>query len=178
MGLSLFPDSRLNFDFATGSLRITTKVRSTYSLHYPITRLSPGEVAILVGIGSENILCLWDTGAVRTVIDTAFIASHPTQFTESGELEVVDGTGAIIKIKKYVISQLKIGNIEFLNEEILGGLIFHRGGRICNTKSEPFSGSKRTESCNGPWTSVITGGRSALIFRIQRTESSIFLISS
>jgi|GEM_PF-4006834 len=72
----------------------------------------------LGGEEGEEVESLFDTGATNTVVDTAFVESHPENFTFVRNLEVTEGSNQTVTVGVYRAKSIRFGIHEDRNIEV------------------------------------------------------------
>lgn len=114
------PHESVCYSFDDGTL-LSTPEESTKGSPNKLTLIRGVTPGMVVQIGSESLLSLWDTGAERTLIDSKVLLRHPDVCKpEAEEGVLLDSVGQVIHSGRFICKKIQIGSLSFENVQVDG----------------------------------------------------------
>lgn len=116
LGLNIFKPHKVEFDFINHQLSAITSLKSETSFE-----LGPkGHIQLVANFGNQKVVCIFDTGAGLSVIDSKFVEKYPDFFQlADSEATVGDANDVNTATAIYNVSTFAIGNVDFSNSTVV-----------------------------------------------------------
>lgn len=117
VGSNFFASKAFSFEFEeTPSLSFGSAVATEDGLEVHKEKV----FSIPLKLGASTMRGVWDTGAGLSVINQDFVDSYPDEFVFLGDVPGNDLTGSSVPLKLYRLKMMSIGNLEFVDTNLLG----------------------------------------------------------
>ncbi|MFN8378529.1 MAG: retropepsin-like aspartic protease [Anaerolineae bacterium] len=109
VGMDVLKDHSCHFLLDANALEIDPEENFTGVPFQPIRFDRKFHPYVGVRCGQSEAQAVWDSGASLTVVDSAYIQSHPGCFTEVGSSTGTDASGSHVETPMFIMSAVQIG---------------------------------------------------------------------
>lgn len=117
LGLNIFKPHKVEFDFINHQL---SEIASSLDLKKSFELGPKGHIQFVANFGNQKLVCIFDTGAGLSVIDSKFVEKFPEFFKLSdSEATVGDANDINTATAIYNVSTFSIGDVDFSNSSVV-----------------------------------------------------------